>query len=83
MLLLPMDDSRAAQGRLVYILFIFLVFMLFSPNAPNPYRLLALEALAAREKHSLEVLQNASYSAPYQIPQGLNLTGVILAAMID
>lgn len=76
-----MDDTHAVRGRLMYILFIFLMFMLFSPNTPNPYRLLALEALATHEKHSLEVLQNATYTAPYQIPQGLNLTGVLLVSV--
>jgi len=73
----PMDDTSTARGRFLYIMFMFLLFMMFSPNPPNPYRLMALEALAAREKLSLETLQNASFVAPFTIPESLNLTGVI------
>jgi hypothetical protein len=78
MLLVPMDDTSAARGRFLYLMFMFLLFMMFSPNPPNPYRILALEALAARERQSLETLQNASFIAPFTIPESLNLTGVIL-----
>lgn len=76
MLVVPMDGTSAARGRILYIMFMFFLFMMFSPNPPNPYRLLALEALAVREKHSLEVLQNATYITPFEIPPALNLTGV-------
>ena len=38
--------------------------------------MLTLEALAARERHSLEVIQNATYQGPFEIPPALNLTGV-------
>ena len=38
---------------------------------------MALEALAAREKHNLETLRNATYVGPFEIPKELNLTGVI------
>jgi hypothetical protein len=57
-------------------MFMFLVFMMFSPNPPDPYRIIALEALATRERHSLEVIQNATYNGPFEIPRSLNLTGV-------
>src|SRR5256885_2390840 len=29
-----------------------------------------------RERHSLEVIQNATYQGPFEIPPALNLTGV-------
>ena len=73
-----MEDPSAARGRFLYIMFMFLLFMMFSPNPPNPYRLLALETLAAREKHSLETLHNATFVAPFTVPDSLNLTGVSL-----
>jgi hypothetical protein len=78
MLFVPMDDVGAARGRALYMLFIFLLFMVFSPNPPNPYRLLALEALADRERHALDILQNATFTGPIEIPSGLNLTGVLI-----
>ena len=76
MLVVPMDDVSAARGRFLYVLFILFLFMIFSPNPPNPYRLLVLESIAARERHSMETLQNATYVGPYELPKGLNLTGV-------
>jgi hypothetical protein len=76
MLVIPMNDASAIRGRFLYIMFMFLLFTMFSPNPPNPYRIIALETLAAREKHSLKVIQNATYTGPFEIPQSLNLTGV-------
>jgi hypothetical protein len=74
--MLPMDNAGPARGRLFYMLFMLVLFMMFSPSPPNPYRNLAFDALAAREMHSLEILQNATYTEPFEIPLGLNLTGV-------
>jgi hypothetical protein len=71
-----MDNASASRGRFMYMMFLFLLFMMFSPNPPNPYRLMALEALAAREKHSLDILRNATYKGAFEIPRGLNVTGV-------
>src|SRR5579859_6608681 len=51
MILVAMDDQSAIRSRLGYLMLMFLLFMMFSPNPPNPYRIIALEALAAREKH--------------------------------
>jgi hypothetical protein len=76
MLFIPMEDPSAARGRFLYLMFMFLLFMMLSPNPPNPYRLLALEALASREKHSLEALTNATFEAPFYVPPSLNVTGV-------
>jgi hypothetical protein len=77
MLVIPMDEATAARGRFLYFMFMFLLFMMLSPSPPNPYRMMALEALASREKHSLDILQNATYLGPFEIPDGLNLTGVL------
>jgi hypothetical protein len=82
MLVIPMDNVSAARGRFLYIIFMFFLFMMFSPTPPNPYRLLALEALAAREKHSLEVMRNTTYEGPCEIPQALNLTGVYIPPVV-
>jgi hypothetical protein len=71
-----MDNAGAARGRFMYMMFLFLLFMMFSPNPPNQYRLMALEALAAREKHSLDILRNATYGGAFEIPRDLNITGV-------
>jgi hypothetical protein len=60
----------------MYMMFLFLLFMMFSPNPPGSYRLVALEALAAREKQSLDILRNATYGGAFEIPRGLNITGV-------
>lgn len=76
MLFIPMEDPSAARGRFLYVMFMFLLFMMLSPNPPNPYRLLALEALASREKHSLDALTNATFEAPFYVPPSLNVTGV-------
>ena len=76
MLVVPMDDASAARGRFLYIMFMFLLFMMFSPNPPNPHRIGVLETLATMEKHSLEVIRNATYKGPFEIPRSLNLTGV-------
>jgi hypothetical protein len=76
MLMVPMDSGSAARGRFMYMMFLFVVFMMFSPSPPNPYRLLALEAQAAREKHSLEILRNATFRGAFEVPRGLNVTGV-------
>jgi hypothetical protein len=76
MLFIPMEDPSAARGRFLYVMFMFLLFMMLSPNPPNPYRLLALEALASREKHSLDALTNATFEAPFHVPPSLNVTGV-------
>src|SRR5208282_4163016 len=78
MLVIPMDNTSAARGRFLYIMFMFFPFMMFSPSPPNPYRLLALEALAAQDKHSLEVMQDTTYEGAFEIPQALNLTGVYI-----
>jgi len=78
MLMIPMEDPSAARGRFLYVMFMMLLFMMFSPNPPNPYRILVLEALTAREKLSLETLQNSTFVAPFTVPDSLNLTGVSL-----
>jgi len=77
MLLVPMEDPSAARGRLLYLIFIFVLFVMLSPNSPDPYRLLAVEDQAAREKHSLDVLTNATFQAPFTVPASFNVTGVI------
>ena len=76
MLFVPIEDPSIARGRFLYLLFMFVLFLMLSPNPPNPYRLLALESLASREKHSFEALKNATFEGPFQIPMSLNVTGV-------
>jgi hypothetical protein len=76
MLIVPMDNGSAARGRFMYMMFLFVLFMMFSPSPPNPYRLLALEVQAAREKQSLELLRNATFGGAFEIPRGINVTGV-------
>ena len=83
MLVIPTDEAGAARGRFLYFVFMFCVFMMLSPSPPNPYRMMALEQLASREKYSLEALQNATYIGPFEIPDGLNLTGVLLLSRRD
>ena len=78
MLVLPVEDAGMARTRSMYLIFMFLMFLMFSPNPPNPYRLWALEAQVEREKHAIAVLHNATYHGPFEIPTGLNLTGVSL-----
>ena len=76
MLFIPMEDPTAARGRLLYLIFVFLLFVMLSPNSPDPYRLLAVEDQALREKHSLDVLTNATFQAPFTVAASLNVTGV-------
>ena len=75
MLVIPADGYSGARARLSIVFFI-LLFLIFSPSPPNPYRLIAIEAQVTREKHALEILKNATYLSPLEVPRYLNLTGV-------